>query len=223
MISIIIPIYNEEAVLFKNFVDLQRLSRVAELIFVDGGSVDQGHCIARQCGRLFYSSKGRAVQMNYGASRAKNGILLFLHADNIIFPDTPASIEKVIEGGCVGGCLTQKIDNQASIFRLIEWQGNFRAGISKEFYGDQGIFVTKDIFSKINGFPQVTIMEDLIFSGKLRRSGRVSVLPDKIQVSARRWEKNGIIMTTLLFNLIILLFWLKVPLNKIKHLYEDLR
>lgn len=95
--------------------------------------------------------------------------------------------------------------------------------MTKKFYGDQGIFVKKDTFLKLGGFPEIPIMEDILFTEKLRKCGKTVVLPDKILVSARRWEKMGIIKTTLLFNLIILLFWLKVPLNRIKKLYEDLR
>jgi len=224
MISIIVPIYNEENMLSKAFANLQRLSREAELIFADGGSADKSVDIARQHGKVFCGKKGRAVQMNYGASQANGDILLFLHADNVISADTLVSIEKkIIEDGYAGGCFTQEINNKAFIYRLIEWQGNIRARMTRQFYGDQGIFVKKDAFLKIGGFPEIPIMEDVLFTKKLRKYGKTVVLPDKILVSARRWEKKGIIKTTLLFNLVILLFWLKAPPSKIKQLYEDLR
>jgi len=224
MISIIVPIYNEEKILSETSANLQILSREAELIFTDGGSTDQGLDIARRHGRIFCVKKGRAAQMNYGASQAKGDVLLFLHADNVISSDILKTIErKIFKDGYIGGCLTQRIDNKAFIHRLIEWQGNARARMTREFYGDQGIFVKKDTFLKIGGFPEVPIMEDVFFTQQLRKMGQTVVLPDRITVSARRWEKRGVIKTTLIFNLIILLFWLKVPLHKIKQLYEDIR
>ena len=224
MISIVVPVYNEESALYKTSPNLQRLSSEAELIFVDGGSTDRSVDIACQLGKVFHSKKGRAIQMNYGVIQAKGDILLFLHADNIISPDTLEMIErKILKDGYIGGCLTQRIDNRAFIYRLIEWQGNIRARITKEFYGDQGIFVKKDTFLKIEGFPEAPIMEDVLFTKKLRKCDKTVVLPDKILVSARRWEKKGVIKTLFLFNLIILLFWLKVPLDRIKQLYEDIR
>ena len=113
--------------------------------------------------------------------------------------------------------------SRALIYRLIEWQGNTRARLTREFYGDQGIFVKKNTFLRMGGFPEVPIMEDVLFSRRLRTIGKTVVLSDKITVSARRWEKNGIIKTALIFNLIIILFWLKAPLHKIKQFYEDIR
>lgn len=224
MISIVIPLYNEEAVLSRARAQLRELSSHAEIIFVDGGSLDRCAEFASRYGKVLRGKKGRAAQMNYGAAQARGGILLFLHADNLISADTLEAIERrIMEDGYIGGCLTQRIDNNAFIYRLIEWQGNARARITKEFYGDQGIFVKKSIFLSMGGFPEVPIMEDLLFSRKLRTIGKTVVLSDKIMVSARRWKKNGIIKTALLFNLIILLFWLKAPLSNIKQLYEDLR
>jgi len=162
--------------------------------------------------------------MNSGVTQARGDILLFLHADNIILTDTLETIErKITEDGYIGGCLTQRIDNNALIYRLIEWQGNTRARLTREFYGDQGIFVKKNTFLRMGGFPEVPIMEDVLFSRRLRTIGKTVVLSDKITVSARRWEKNGIIKTALIFNLIIILFWLKAPLHKIKQFYEDIR
>lgn len=224
MISIIIPVYNEAGILSKTSPNLQRLSREAELILVDGESTDRSVEISRQFGKVFQTKKGRAVQMNYGASRANGDILLFLHADNIISTDALDAIErKIMKEGYIGGCLTQRLDNNAPIYRLIECQGNMRARITREFYGDQGIFVKKDTFLKIGGFPEVPIMEDVLFTKKLRQCGKTVVLAEKILVSARRWEKKGVFKTALLFNLIILLFRLKLPLDRIKQLYEDQR
>lgn len=224
MVSIIIPIYNEEKTLSDNSTYFKRLREEAELIFVDGGSSDRSLRIAKNYGRVLVAKKGRACQMNYGASFAKGGILFFLHADTLIPLDAILSIEKKLaKGDFIGGCLTQRIGNNGLIYRLIERQGNIRAHLTREFYGDQGIFVKKEIFLKIQGFPEAPIMEDIIFTKRLRMQGKTLVLPDKIIVSPRRWEKKGLIKTALLYSLISILFVLRFPLKRIKNLYDDLR
>lgn len=224
MVTIIVPIYNEERVLSKNIVQFNNLSKQAELLFVDGGSIDKSVGIVSGVGSLLHSGKGRSLQMNKGGFNAQGDILFFMHADTMITPDKLSVIEDAINNrDSIGGCLSQRIGRNAFIYRLIEGYGNIRARKRKIFYGDQGIFVKKDAFERIGGFPKVPIMEDVLFTQQLRKMGKTIVLPDKITVSARRWEKNGIIKTTLLFNLIIILFLLKVPLHKIKQFYEDIR
>ncbi len=224
MISVIIPIYNEEEILSKRSSIFQNIARVADLIFVDGKSTDKSADIAARYGRVASSERGRAFQMNAGAREAAGDIVLFLHADNVISPDSLGNIEKEIQReGVIGGCLTQRIDRQGAIFRLIEAQGNNRARRTKIFYGDQGIFVRKDIFERIGGFPNVPIFEDVLFTKKMKGEGKTTVLSDKIMVSARRWEKRGVVRTTLMFNTLLIMFKLGYSLEKIKKLYGDLR
>lgn len=224
MISVIIPIYNEEKALQNSASFFDALSKRAEVIFVDGGSFDKSRVFASVYGKVVQCPKGRALQMNTGARLSKGDALFFLHADTSIGLNTLSAIEEAIDKkGFVGGCLTQRIDSGSFIYRLIEAQGNRRARRRKIFYGDQGIFVKKETFFDLGCFPEIPIMEDVLFARQLRKSGATVVLPDKIIVSARRWEKRGRIKTTFLFILIIALFYLKLPLPKIKQLYEDLR
>lgn len=224
MISVIVPIYNEEKILAKNSLHFQALSHKAELIFVDGGSLDKSRQIAKKYGQVLMTKKGRACQLNYGAGYAQEDIVLFLHADTVIVQDTLMSIEDAVRNkSYIGGCLTQRIDKESFAYRLIESFGNIRARVTKVFYGDQGIFIRKDIFSKMSGFPEVPIMEDVIFTKNLRRQGETTVIPDRIIVSPRRWDKAGIVKTMFLYTLIDILFWLRFPLDKIKKLYDDSR
>jgi rSAM/selenodomain-associated transferase 2 len=224
MISVIIPIYNEEKMLRINSRWLSKLCRYAELIFVDGGSADRSVKIASECGKVLSCGKGRALQMNRGATCATYSTLLFLHSDNKIDLDALLAIEdQVNKKNIIGGCFTQRIDKDEIIYRIIETQGNIRARLFKVFYGDQGIFVKKDIFFKIGCFPNVPIMEDVLFTKKLRTIGKTIMLQDKIHVSSRRWDNGGILKTTLRYNLINIAFKLGVSLEKIKLLYEDSR
>jgi rSAM/selenodomain-associated transferase 2 len=223
VVSVIIPLYNEETILLRRSIYFQTLCQETEVIFVDGESKDRSVEISRRWAEVLETKKGRSVQMNYGARAAGGSILLFLHADTLIQPEALISIDRAVNSGFVGGCLSQRIDSKGCAYRFIENFGNTRARLTKVFYGDQGIFVRKDIFLKLGGFPEVSIMEDVLFTERLRRVGRTIVLPDKIIASARRWDEKGIIKTVLLYSSINILFRLKVSLKKIRPLYDDLR
>lgn len=224
MISTIIPIYNEEKILREKSAYFRELADNSELIFVDGGSSDMSARIAGEYSCVFSCRKGRAVQMNYGARLSQKDILLFLHADTRIKTDSLISLEsKIKDNETLSGCFTQRIDKKGLIFRLIESVGSLRAKITGVIYGDQGIFIRKDIFNDLGGFPEVPVMEDVIFTKGLRKIVKPSVLRDKIFVSSRRWEKEGLIKTVFLYSFLNILFWLKSPLDKLKKVYSDLR
>ncbi len=224
MISIIIPVYNEEQCLLKNDVYYQLISQAGELIFVDGGSTDRTVALAKDLGRVIAASKNRAAQMNRGAKEAKHKILLFLHADASIHLHNLQHIVRAIEERkYIGGCFKQVLDDPAVLYRWIAWTGNMRAKVSKIFYGDQAIFVRKDIFQQLGGFPEAKIGEDVLFTKKLRERGRVGILPFAVNCSTRRWKKQGVWQTFLL-NLRIhtALIW-NHDLDKLANAYQDVR
>src|SRR3989338_1447683 len=174
MISVIIPVYNEEECLLKNDVYYQVISQAGELIFVDGGSTDRTVSLAKKLGRVIIAPKNRGAQMNKGAKEAKHKIILFLHADAFIHLENLQKIVEAIEGKkYIGGCFKQVLDDPAMLYRWIEWTRNIRAKVSKVFYGDQAIFVRKDVFQQLGGFPEVKIGEDVLFTKRLKKRGKV--------------------------------------------------
>ena len=223
MISVIIPVFNEEEILLKNAGRFKDLKKDTELIFVDGCSDDQTVELASRIGKVLIGEKGRARQMNLGAKTARGDILLFLHADSFLNNGALDSVREYIKRGGVGGCFSQRIYNEHSVYRFMEMKGNIRAKKKKIFYGDQGIFVRRDVFFVLGGFPEVPVMEDVLFSKKLRRAGKVACLDDIISVSARRWEKHGFFMTNFLYSLMAALFSMHIPLGVIKYFYKDKR
>lgn len=224
MISVIIPVYNEEECLSKDAVYYQAISRDADLIFVDGGSGDDTIFLAKKSGRVISAPKSRAVQMNQGAKEAKNDILLFLHADTRIHPENLQHIVEAMKNKkYVGGCFKQVLDDPAVIYRWIAWTGNMRARLSKIFFGDQGIFVRKDVFQKLGGFPEVRIGEDVLFTKKLRKQGNVGILPCPIYCSARRWKSQGIWRTFFLNWRINLALTRDQNLDSVADVYRDVR
>ncbi|MCG8430438.1 MAG: TIGR04283 family arsenosugar biosynthesis glycosyltransferase [Candidatus Omnitrophica bacterium] len=224
MISIVVPLFNEETVLRQHRALLHGLAPRAELIFCDGGSTDGTVASVEGIGRCVRGPRGRAVQMNRGACLAGGDILLFMHADTYVMPETLDAIElKMRRSNLVGGCLSQRIERDAFIYRMIEGYGNIRARLTGIFYGDQGIFVRRRVFEEMGGFPEVPLMEDVLFSQALRRKGPSCILPDAIIASPRRWERRGIWRTAFFYNTMGILFRFGYPLEKLERLYGMVR
>ncbi len=223
MISVIIPILNEARVLEKTLSRLQPELENHELIVVDGGSTDASVSIAEKYGKVIKSERGRAKQLNAGAAAAEGDILLFLHADVWLESGAFKSVESALSSGYVGGGFLQKIDGKSILYRIIEFIADMRGKYLKVFYGDSGIFVSKTDFKRIGGFPQVPIMEEMGFSTELCRLGKTKMVKPRIHISARRWEKNGIIRTTAINWLITFLYFLGFSLERLAKLYRDIR
>jgi len=223
MISVVIPTYNEEKTLKSTLLALSAEKDI-EIIVSDGQSTDSTLEIANAHGiKIVQSQKLRSRQMNLGARSAKGSVILFLHADCSLEKGFSKKIINCIGDGVVGGCFSQAIDSSKLIYRLIETSGNLRAKISKVFYGDQAIFVRRDTFSKMRGFDEVKLFDDVLFSKKLKKEGRTSILKDKVYTSSRRWEAQGLIKTTAINWLVSLGFVLGLSPNFLKKIYQDIR
>ena len=224
MLSIIIPVYNEEYILRQNKDYFRSLSESAEVIFVDGGSSDDTIKIAKTYGRVIKSQKNRAVQMNCGAKAAQYDTLLFLHADSILHEGSVNMVKDAVRNkGYIGGCFCQNLDQPGLIYKWIALTGNVRARMSKIFYGDQGIFVRKDVFWQLKGFPETAICEDVLFTKNLRKLGKVGVLCQPIHCSARRWLQQGLLKNFVLNIRIHLALILRQDLNSLSSIYKDIR
>lgn len=223
MISVIIPVLNEAKILDQALSRLIPQLKAHELIIVDGCSTDETPLIAKQYGQVVSAERGRASQLNAGAAAARGDTLLFLHADVWLDPGAIEGVETAISAGYVGGAFKQRIEGDHPLYRLIERTANFRAKRLGIFYGDGGIFIRRTCFNRIGGFPDVPIMEEVGFSRQLRRQGKITLVEPRIHISARRWQKNGIIRTTLTNWLVTLLYLLRVPPNHLAKLYLHIR
>jgi glycosyltransferase involved in cell wall biosynthesis len=189
MISIITPVLNEEKYIISFLEHLKKIKGEFEIILVDGGSLDQTVNLIEKFSRklvfknlsVLISEPGRGVQINRGAKIANGDILLFLHVDCIIQVNSIKDIEKKIYSG------------EISIF------GNQRVKLTNTFFGDYGIFIRKDIFEKVNGFDEISYLEDVEFCKKVKKYGNLKQIDCNIFTSARRYLSKGRLRVTLAF------------------------
>jgi rSAM/selenodomain-associated transferase 2 len=196
-VSIIIPTWNEAAGIAKAIRDL-RAQKPHEIIVVDGGSTDATVEQAKEADCVLFSQPGRAFQMNAGASWASGDFLLFLHADCRLEAGALRAIERTLARPTIlAGCFSMRVEAGGWGFRSIDACGTARVRWTGIVYGDQGLFMRRSDFPHLGGFPPIRFMEDVFFSQKLARRGRIVVLPQKIYVSPRRWQKVGLVRQTL--------------------------
>ena len=221
MLSIILPVLNEEASLPDVLARLQYLRQQGhEIIVVDGGSHDNSLMLAQQAAdKVIVSQPGRAIQMNSGAELATGDILLFLHADTIL-PEEVERILSEIEGDTFWGRFDVRLSGRRFIFRIIEAMMNFRSRITSVATGDQAIFITTGLFEKVGGYPEIALMEDIAISKQLSGVARPLCITNRVVTSSRRWEDRGIIRTILLMWKLRLYYFFGMSPQKISRMYR---
>lgn len=224
MISIIMPVLNEEEVIERSLRSTTALQGDFEIIVVDGGSSDKTKEIAKGYAKVITSKRGRAKQMNAGAKIAKGDILLFLHADSQLPNNALPEIEKAFRGPKVmGGALKFNLDDPSLLLKVLVFFANLRANIVKVYLGDHGLFVKRPVFEKIGGFNEIDLMEDVDLCRRLRREGKLVQLDVEITTSARRLKKRGILKTVIQMQMNRFLFFIGVSPRRLHRLYGDVR
>jgi rSAM/selenodomain-associated transferase 2 len=222
-VSVIIPVLNEAEQIADVIARTKEIGD-CEIVVVDGGSTDGTLGAASAADQVLSAPRGRALQQNAGAAAATGDVLLFLHADCRLPHGAFHAISVALQDPrCVGGCFRQSIEASGIGYRLLESGNAWRVKLLGWAYGDQGIFVRREVFASLGGFPELPLMEDLYFMKQLKRRGRLSLLLGRLQVSARRWRKHGIIGQTLRNWRLILRAHCGVPLEKLAAEYADVR
>jgi rSAM/selenodomain-associated transferase 2 len=224
-LSVIVPMLNEAASIARTLEAIRVGAPATEIIVVDGGSSDGSIEVARRlCDVVISASRGRARQMNAGAARASGEVLVFVHADTIV----PATFARDIESAfldprIVGGRFDVRLDDKNPLCVLIGALISIRSRISRTGTGDQAIFARRAAFDQIGGFPDFPICEDLEFTRRMKRLGRVACLRSKVTTSARRWRQNGITRTVLRMWTIRALYLAGVSPIRLARMYSDVR
>ena len=198
MLSIIVPALREAANLARLLPALRAAAPAAEIIVADAGSDDgTGEVASRTpCVTIIQCARGRARQMNAGARAARGDTLLFLHADTLLPDGFEVAIARALaEPGVVGGRFDVRLDNPRWPFRMIASLMNLRSRWSGISTGDQALFVRRDVFEAMGGFPDIPLMEDIEITRLLKRRGRQAALRERVTTSARKWEREGLART----------------------------
>ena len=223
-VAIIVPLLNESARLSKLLEMLAALG-VDEVMLVDGGSTDGSDLLLSASSFKWIRSKpGRAMQMNSGAALCKSDVLLFLHADTeMTRPTLDAARSAMSRAEIVGGRFDVQLTGDRPVFGLIAFMINLRSRLTGISTGDQCQFVRREIFEQFGGFPEQPLMEDVAFSKRLKRVGRIVCLRDKVTTSSRRWEQHGALKTILLMWKLRLYYWLGISPKRLATIYRDAR
>ncbi|XWN37183.1 MAG: TIGR04283 family arsenosugar biosynthesis glycosyltransferase [Balneola sp.] len=223
MISVIIPVLNEEAALKKLIPYLHDAieGKSAELVFIDGGSSDKTVQVCREWGKTIYISplNGRASQMNFGAEKCNGNILYFLHADSFPPRDFIQDILNSIEKGFIAGCYRLAFKPELPLLKLYAWFTRFDVDLFR--FGDQSLFVKRKVFEKIGGFDQsLKVMEDQQIVVNLKKYGKYKVMNNSIITSSRKYLKVGVLKLQLIFTIIVIFFYLGVSQTVMSDFYS---
>ena len=222
-LSIIVPALNEAARIEATLASLAPMrSRGHEVIVVDGGSSDATAALAAPLAdRVLPAPRGRARQMNAGAAQARGDALVFLHADNRL-PDSADRLvtEALAASGRAWGRFDVAIEGTHPMLPVIAWFMNLRSRLTGIATGDQAMFVRRDAFARVGGFPALALMEDVALSATLKALSRPACLRAKTVTSGRRWETKGVLRTVLLMWRLRLSFFFGASPERLARIYE---
>lgn len=222
--SIVIPVLNEGDRINALIEHLhnQGFESSYEIIVVDGdpqgGTVK---AIQSEDVVTITTEKGRGRQMNAGAAMSSGDILIFLHVDTILPDGALNKISRALDKqDYVGGAFDLKIDSDRLFLKYISVRASLRSRWNRIPYGDQAIFMRKQYFDRIGGFKDIPLMEDVDLMRRIKKDGRkIHILPDKVTTSARRWQRDGALYTTVRNHILVVLFRLGVSPDRLAKYY----
>lgn len=219
-VSIIVPVRDEAAIIAPVLRRLCQDFPGCELIVVDGASTDDTAEQAAPLATVVPAPPGRARQMNTGAAHATGQVLWFVHADTRLDPAALGQLRSALtDHEVVGGGCAIRFDRDTPALRFLAWSSTQRARRLHQIFGDQAMFVRRSVFDALGGFPDLPLMEDLEMSRRLRRTGRLVVLPAACTASARRFEAHGTIRMIAFMQYLKLLYFAGVDPARIATRY----
>jgi len=221
-LTIVLPVLNEAAIIARALKALKPLrDRGAEIIVVDGGSRDGTPQLAAPfASRVIAAPRGRGAPMNAGAALGTGDALLFLHADTTL----PANAGRLIDAALARrawGRFDLRIAGRHPLLAVVARLINWRSRLTGVATGDQAIFVRREAFLAVGGFPDLPLMEDIAISRRLKRLCRPFCIGTPVVTSGRRWEQNGVWRTILLMWRLRLAYYLGVEPALLAERYGD--
>jgi rSAM/selenodomain-associated transferase 2 len=195
-LSVVVPTFNEEAVIAETLRRIVVSITPYELIVADGCSADDTAARARPYATVLAVPGTRGAALNRAAMLATGDVLLFLHADTILPIGAEAAIARAFQDAdVIGGAFRLSFDHPGRLATLLARHVNLRSSLSNTFFGDQALFVRREIFVRAGGFKAWSVMEDMEILGRLRPHGRLTLLDEEVITSTRRHRKNGWVRT----------------------------
>jgi rSAM/selenodomain-associated transferase 2 len=197
MISVVVPTLNEADQLPSCLAAL-RGQAAHQLIVADGGSTDGTAELAAEGGAVLVHCgvRQRAAQMNLGAQGAEGDVLLFLHADTRLPAGGLAAVERAVGDGAVGGCFRLRLQGASPALAALVPVGDLHCRVTRTTFGDRAVFARRDAFQAAGGYPLQEIMEDVELGRRLKRLGRLAVLPLAVTTSTRHFRRQGGVWVT---------------------------
>jgi rSAM/selenodomain-associated transferase 2 len=221
-ISVVIPSWRDTENLSALLPALATQKRIAETIVVDASGDPQAEQIALATGATFIncSAPNRGEQMNLGAAASSGDVIVFQHCDTCLDDNHLEAIQSALsDPRVVGGAFFRKFDGRHPRLMWLESFSRFLTRHGGTLYGDQSIFVRRDIFEKLGGFARIPLMEDVEFSRRLRAAGKIAVLDPPVASSSRRHVRKGAWRTTIQNGLFIVLYNLGVSPHRLHRWY----
>jgi len=221
-ISVVVPAWHEAENLATLLPALSRLDRVAETIVVDASGGGESEHIVLSCGATFIAAPApnRGEQMNLGVEAASGDVIVFQHSDTDLEDAHLAAIETALsDPQIIGGAFYRKFDDRHPRLMWLETVARFLTRHGGALYGDQTIFVRRDVFMALRGFARIPLMEDIEFSRRLRAAGKIAVLDPPVLSSARRHLRKGAWRTSFQNGLFIVLYRLGVSPHRLHRWY----
>lgn len=222
-IGIVVPVYNEAAILAPALERLKTLLAEEAVAVVDGASNDASREIAEKYFPTMVAPRAnRGEQMNRGAAALDCDVLLFLHADSQLSKGFQQAIRGALgDARVVGGCFRLAFDSPRPMLRFYSWCTRFSGRFLH--FGDQAFFVRRQIFQELGGFPSLPLLEDVSFLKRLRKRGRFVILAMCVVTSARRFERHGPVCQMLRNIFLVALFELGFPAARLARFYPPVR
>lgn len=224
-ISVIVPVYNEEKTIVQMQEQLRSCRHQCEILFVDGGSTDRTLELIEPGFRVVKSKKGRANQMNAGAKESNGDILFFLHCDSELPKHFLAEIRYVMKD-YRAGCFGIAFHSRNFFMWTCRVISNHRVKDRKVMFGDQGIFIDRELFYEVGMFPELPIMEDYQFSLTLKeKKVGLGMTTQRIYTSDRRFPKGNIPKLRVMWkmNRLRKMYRDGVAIEKIAQMYREVR
>lgn len=221
VLSILIPALNEAGNLTALLPALQALrAEGCEIVLCDGGSTDGTVAAAAPwVDHVVRSGRGRALQMNAAARQASGDVLVFLHADTRPPQDFHLLIRRACAAGARWGRFDVRLESPRRSLRMVAAMMNLRSRWTGIATGDQTLFVRRDLFEQVGGFPEIALMEDIAMSAALKRIAPPACLRQRVTTSARRWERDGVLRTIFAMWRLRLAFWMGADPARLAALY----